>query len=508
MLIIKTFAGIFKGQRELEVSRYRYNGGVKALRPMLLRALLSTLLMVPAAASAQTEDRLPAPVARALKAAGVPASAVALLVQDVDARVPRTSYNAEKAMNPASVMKLVTTYAALELLGPAYTWKTEAYAAGPLQDGVLAGDLVLKGYGDPRLGFEQFWLLLRQLRAKGLREIRGDLVLDRSHFAADGHDPARFDGEPLRPYNVGPDALLLNYKAIRLTFLPDATANSVAVSAEPAPVQLDLVNLVKLGEGDCDNAWHEGIRMDLVPSGAAARLILTGIYPAACGEKHRHVAVLDHPQYVAGVFRQLWDELGGRFSGAVREGAVPADARLLARRESPPLAEVVREINKFSNNVMARQLYLTLGAERTKRPARAEDAEAALRDWLAQKALAMPELSIENGAGLSRSDRISAESLGRLLAAAFASPVMPEFIASLPLAGIDGTMRKRLNGNGVAGRAHLKTGYLEGARALAGYVLDRRGRRAIVVFLANHPNAGATRAAQDALLACAWERSC
>jgi D-alanyl-D-alanine carboxypeptidase/D-alanyl-D-alanine-endopeptidase (penicillin-binding protein 4) len=480
---------------------------VNALR-ILLSVLLPILLLAPAAGRAQYDDRLPAPVARTLKAANVPPSAVAVFVQDADARVPCASFNAAQPMNPASVMKLVTTYAALELLGPAYTWKTEAYAAGPLKDGVLEGDLVLKGYGDPKLGLEQFWLLLRQLRGKGLREIRGDLVLDRGHFEADNHDPARFDGEPLRPYNVGPDALLLNYKSIRLAFVPDAERKAVAVYADPAPAQLDLVNLVKLTDAACGNAWYDNVRMDLAHTGAGARLVLTGTFPAACGEKSRHVAVLDHPQFVAGVFRQLWTELGGRIEGGVRAGAVPAGARLLARGESPALAEVVREINKFSNNVMARQLYLTLGAEAAKRPARSADAEAALRAWLAQKELRMPELAIENGAGLSRSDRISAENLGRLLAAAFASPVMPEFIASLPLAGIDGTMRKRLNGNGVAGQAHVKTGYLDGVRALAGYVLDRRGRRVIVVFLANHPNASATKAAQDALLACVYERSC
>ena len=470
--------------------------------------LLPALLLAPATGRTQLDERLPAPVARALKAAGVPPSAVAVVVQDVDARMPRVSFNAEKPMNPASVMKLVTTYAALELLGPAYTWKTEAYAQGSLGDGVLNGDLHLKGYGDPRLTVENFWLLLRQIRAKGVREIRGDLVLDRGHFAPANHDPARFDGEPLRPYNVGPDALLLNYKSIRLDFAPDAGKKTVAIHAEPAPAQLDIVNLVKLTDAACGNAWYEAIRMDLAHTGAAARLILTGTFPAACGEKSRHVAALDHPQFVAGVFRQLWAELGGSIEGDLREGAVPAAARLLARSESPPLAEVVREINKYSNNVMARQLYLTLGAEAAKRPARIEDAEAAVRSWLAQKELRMPELVIENGAGLSRSDRIGAENLARLLAAAYASPVMPEFVASLPLAGVDGTMRKRLGGNGVAGQAHVKTGYLDGARALAGYVLDRRGKRTIVVFLANHPNAGATKAAQDVLLACVYERSC
>jgi len=480
---------------------------VSARRPSFSFLLLA-LLLAPLPGRAQSDERLPAPVARVLKAAGVPASAVAVLVQDVDARMPRASFNADKPMNPASVMKLVTTYAALELLGPAYTWKTEAYVTGPLRDGLLDGDLVLKGYGDPKLGFEQFWLLLRQLRAKGLRDIRGDLVLDRSHFAPDSHDPARFDGEPLRPYNVGSDALLLNYKAIRLNFMPDAAARAVTVAAEPAPVQLDVVNLLKLADGTCGTAWYESIRMDLAHTDAAARLILTGGYPAACGEKSRHVAVLGHPQFVAGVFRQLWTELGGSLQGGWRDGALPAGARLLARAESPALAEVVREINKYSNNVMARQLYLTLGAEQAKRPARHADADAAVRAWLAQKALPMAELSIENGSGLSRSDRISAVSLGRLLLAAYASPVMPEFLASLPLAGIDGTMKRRVNGTGIAGQAHVKTGYLDGVRALAGYVLDQRGRRVVVVFLANHPNSAATKAAQEALLACAWERSC
>lgn len=470
--------------------------------------LLLALLHVPASGRTQFDERLPAPVARALEAAGVPHSAVAVLVQDVDTHVPRASLNADKPMNPASVMKLLTTYAALELLGPAYTWKTEVWAQGGLIDGVLNGDLYLKGYGDPRLTFENFWLLLRQIRARGIREIRGDLVLDRGYFAPVGHDPARFDNEPLRPYNVGPDALLLNHKSIRLDFAPDAEKNTVVVRAEPAPAQLDLINLVKLTEGACGSVWHEGIRMDLAHSGAAARLILTGAFPAACGEKSRHVAAFDHPQFVAGVFRQLWAELGGSIAGGLREAAVPATARLLARGESPTLAEVVREINKHSNNVMARQLYLTLGAEAAKRPARVEDAEAAVRGWLAQKELRMPELVIENGAGLSRSERISAGNLGRLLHAAYASAVMPEFIASLPLAAADGTMRKRLNNNGVARRAHVKTGYLEGVRAIAGYVLDRQGKRVIVVFMANHANAGATKAAQDALLACAWERSC
>ncbi|MBL8488981.1 MAG: D-alanyl-D-alanine carboxypeptidase, partial [Rhodocyclaceae bacterium] len=170
------------------------------------------------------------------------------------------------------------------------------------------------------------------------------------------------------------------------------------------------------------------------------------------------------------------------------------------------LADVVRDINKFSNNVMARQLFLTLGANGGG-PATADRAEAAIKAWLEAKNLRMPELVLENGSGLSRRERMSADSLARLLAAAWKSPVMPEFISSLPLTAVDGTMQRRLKTNAVAGQAHIKTGTLEGVKTMAGYVLDRAGRRQIVVLLVNHPNAAAAQPAQDALLQWVYERS-
>lgn len=456
-------------------------------------------------AVARGGDPIPPPLVQALKAADIPASGVAVFVQEAGARKPKVSVNASQPMNPASVMKLVTTYAALELLGPAYTWRTEAFAVGRLTDGVLDGDLLLKGSGDPRLSFEQFWLLLRSLRARGLQHIRGDLVLDRGRFAPAPHDPAAFDGEPLAAYNVGADALLLSFKAVQLTLIPDAGATAVAVLPEPQPAQIDVLNLLKLSNGPCGD-WKDSVRADLARHGETARLVLTGTFPATCGEKTLSVGVLSHPEFVLGVFRRLWSELGGTLGGGVRDGVVPTGERPLASIDSPPLAEVVRDINKLSNNVMARQLFLTLGAEHGQTPAREADADAAIRAWLKRKGLDFPELVLENGSGLSRRERISAESLGRLLQAAYRSPVMPEFIASLPLTAVDGTMRKRMHGNGIAGRAHVKTGTLEGAKSIAGYVLDKDGRRWVVVFLVNHPHASAARAAQDALLQWIYDR--
>jgi D-alanyl-D-alanine carboxypeptidase/D-alanyl-D-alanine-endopeptidase (penicillin-binding protein 4) len=451
---------------------------------------------VPGAALA---DALPGPVAQALARAGVPQSAVGLYVQQVDAPRPTAIFNASKAMNPASAIKLVTTFAALDLLGPAYTWKTEAYLLGRLQGDVLDGDLLLKGYGDPKLTVENFWLFLRGLRARGLREIRGDLVLDRSFFDVGEHDPAKFDGEGLRPYNVGADALLVNYKAVRFFFLPGETAQGVSVVPEPKLAQLEVASSVALRDGPCGD-WRAGLKYELQPNGAGARASFSGSMPSSCGERVWNLAPLPNNQYVLGIFKSLWQELGGALAGGVREGRAPAGAKPFAQFESPAAAEVLRDMNKFSNNVMARQIFLTLSAETLKLPGRYDRSARAVKSWLEGRNLDLPDLVIENGSGLSRADRISPEGMGRLLVAAYHSPVMPEFIATMPLVAYDGTMRKRMRLESVAGQAHVKTGSLNDVRTVAGYVLDRNGHRHAVVFFVNHPTAHLSQPAQDALL--------
>ena len=426
-------------------------------------------------------------------------------MQEVGVTRASLSVNPASPMNPASVMKLVTTYAALELLGPAYRWKTEVYATAPVREGVLEGDLVLKGYGDPKLDLEAFWVLLRALRGKGLQAIRGDLVLDRSHFERAPGDAARFDGDAFRPYNVLPDALLVNYKSLRFAFAPERERGTVSVYVEPRPPALDVVNVLKLAEGPCPegSAFRELLKATFEP--ARQRAIFAGRYPASCGEKDLNVALLEPNDHVAGMTRQLWAELGGTWPGAAREGLVPPGARLLHAMDSAALAEIVRDTNKFSNNVMARHIFLTLGAEDAGAPASGQKAFAAIRNWLGRKGIAAPELVMENGSGLSRMERISAANLASLLQAAWRSSVMPEFMSSLPVAAVDGTMRRRLKGEGIAGQAHIKTGLLNDARAMAGYVLDRSGRRHVVVMFVNHPGAPETQPAMDALLRWVYE---
>lgn len=464
---------------------------------MLFSTHLGRVLMIAATAlgfKAGAAD-LPSSTLKALRAAGIPENSVAAWVQEIGVPRPTFAWRSDVPMNPASAMKLVTTYAALELLGPAFRWKTEVYLDGD--------NLILRGTGDPKLNYESFWMLLRNLRGRGLRELRGDVVLDRGYFAPMQHDP--FDSDTFRPYNVTPDALLVNFKSLRFTFIPDGD-KAVRVFAEPSLPGMEIVNQLKSGAGDCPDgtrSFREQIQASF--QSRPPRASFLGTYPLSCGERDLNVALYDPQEYIAAIIRQLWSEMGGTWSGSVREGSVSSGARLVYVHESEPLSELVRDINKFSNNVMARQLFLTLGAARSAPPARAEESARVIREWLAAKKIAAPELVLENGSGLSRVERISARHLAALLQAAWRSPVMPELVSSLPIVAADGTMKKRLRAEPVAGSAHIKTGLLSDARTIAGYVLDRQGRRQVVVMMVNHPRAPQADAAMDALLEAVYQ---
>ena len=464
----------------------------RRVRPVLV--VVAALLGGLAHAQEETARRaVPEPVNAALRSAAIPAAASAIVVLPLAPGGVTIEANESQPLNPASTMKLVTTYAALALLGPAYAWRTEAFATGALRRDVLEGSLVIRGSGDPKLVIENLWLMIQRIRGYGIREIRGDVVLDRSAFELAAHDPGDFDGERLRPYNTGPDALLLNFKAVTLGFVPDPETHSARIVPLPLLAGMTLPPSVRAIDGPCGD-WRAKLKADFADPMAP---VFRGAYPLACGEQLLHLSVLDHGRYFSAAFAALWQSAGGSWIGRLREAPVPSDARRIAVHESAPLAEVIRDVNKFSNNVMARQIYLTLGTEAGRQPASVARAEAALRAWLDSRGLAMPELVLENGSGLSRIERISAGSLARLLRHAFASPLMPEFMASLPLVGVDGTMRKR---NGAAGNAHIKTGLLANARAIAGYVHAASGRRYAVVAIINHPNAREGQAVHDALL--------
>ncbi|MFL6661692.1 MAG: D-alanyl-D-alanine carboxypeptidase/D-alanyl-D-alanine-endopeptidase [Rhizobacter sp.] len=445
-----------------------------------------------AAAVAETRVGQPA-VDAALVRAKVPAEALVAVVQEVGAARPRLSWQPDLGANPASLMKLVTTFAALDLLGPAWTWSTPVWLQGTVANGVLSGDLVIKGSGDPKLVLERMWLLLRLLQQQqGVQEIRGDIVLDRSSFAVPEQSAADFDGEPFRPYNVRPDALLLNYRSIVLSFRPDPATGRARVGSEPPLAGVDIDVSVPLSTVPCED-WRGALKADF---GDPARIRFGGAFPTACGDKQWPLAYPDPRSYNERALRGLWAEMGGRLTGTVRDGVAPTTVPSF-EVTSPPLAEVIRDINKFSNNVMAQQLFLTLGLSRYG-IGTTETGVRVLQQWLRERfGSAAAGAVIENGSGLSRETRLSARLLTDVLQAAWASPAMPELMSSLPVSGIDGTLRRS---RAPQGRAHLKTGSLRDVAGVAGYVLGNSGRRYIVVAIVNHPNANAARPALDALV--------
>ncbi len=440
--------------------------------------------------------RIPPALLGAMKSAGIPTSAVSIHVQAVESTKPLLIMNAQTSVQPASLMKLITTAAALDLLGPDYRWSTRIYTSGTQNGDVLQGDLIIRGSGDPRFSQQDLWQLLRRLRALGIRQITGDVILDRSLFASYKDDAAQFDQKPERAYNALPDALLLDTKSVLVQLIPDAARQRVRVTLEPYLTDFSL-SAPTLSVGECGD-WRTqlGLRVE------QKKIIFAGSYALSCGERTIavHAYPLTHNEYFDSSLRQLWREMGGSLQGVTREGVLPAQAQEITQWQSAALTDAIRDINKFSNNVMARQLLLTLAAERGYQPASKEAGAAVIRQWLIAKGINAAELVIDNGSGLSRADRLSAALLARILQAAWMSPTMPEFIASLPLAGVDGTMRKRAESLSVKSFAHIKTGSLTEVAGIAGYVTTRSGKRMIVVCIVNHSEAGKLKEAMDNLL--------
>ncbi len=456
------------------------------------RAAPALILLGLSAASAWA---MPPEVDAALRRARVPADAVSVVLQEAGSARSVLSHNAHTAMNPASLAKLLTTLAALDQLGPAWSWSTPVWLNGSVSDGVLDGSLIIKGSGDPKLVVERVWLLLRRVQQLGVREIHGDIVLDRSAFAAGQADSADFDGDPTRPYNVQPDALLLNFKAVTYTFVPDAARGVAQVLVDPELAGTQVERSVRLSAGPCED-WRTALKANF---SEATRVRFAGSYPTACGELNWPVADADPASYNARLIEALWRDMGGKLVGRVTDGPAPTGTRPSFEIKSPSLAEVVRDINKYSNNVMAQQLFLSLALQRQPGvPATAEAARAVVHEWLLTRIGELPPgLHIDNGSGLSRETRLNAALLARLLQQTWSSAVMPELMGSLPINGLDGTLRRS---RATPGRAHLKTGSLRDVVGLAGYVLSDSGRRYVLVALINHPNANAARPALDALV--------
>jgi D-alanyl-D-alanine carboxypeptidase/D-alanyl-D-alanine-endopeptidase (penicillin-binding protein 4) len=475
---------------------------------MLRQLALAAALIACLPARAQ----LPEPVTRLLAEHGMRPEAVSALVLRGDQVV--LSHLAERPMQPASTMKLVTTLVSLEHLGPVFRGRTELLTNGEVKGEVLKGDLVLRGGADADLSGEVLEGMLRALHNAGIRRIEGNLVLDRSVF-----NPARldvglppFDESPEAYYNVIPDALLVNKNMLQIDMR--STDKRLQLEMQPALAGVTIASNMTLIDADCAT-WENGWKLPQVvhTENDRIKVVLQGTYPKNCA-KTNSINVLERDAYIDGLFRLTWKQLGGKLNGKTVTGSAPLDARLMAEHRARALPEVVRDTNKPSDNALARTLFLSLGALEAdpvlgSRPLPAvagettyTRADATIRNWMRAHGIDDSGFVIENGSGLSRIERISPLQMGGLLRAGLRSNWMPEFLASMPIAALDGTMRRRLGGSPAAGRARLKTGTLRNVVAVAGYVPDASGVQNVVVAMVNDDLAGEGRgrAVVDALV--------
>jgi D-alanyl-D-alanine carboxypeptidase/D-alanyl-D-alanine-endopeptidase (penicillin-binding protein 4) len=473
-------------------------GGARGVRVRrwACAALAAVLGAVSVMAAAQA---LPPELQKAWKATKLPDSSLSLEIREAGGPI-LASINAGVPRNPASVMKTVTTWSALSALGPDYAWRTRLMSdPGARVDaqGTLQGPLYVVGAGDPWFTPEDLWGLLRQLRLRGIKNL-SQVVVDRSRFGDVTIDPGEFDDSPNSPYNASPDAMMVGFGASRILFYPDEQTKQWIPIVDPPTRNVRVDGRLEWLDGRCTSS--PAVVANIQVQDHQAVVHIGGKVAGACGEFSYYRLIGSQADHFDGLFRLLWQELGGTLARGFAPGRAPSNARLLVWHDSPALTDVIRQTNKNSNNVMARMTFLTLGAELKGPGATLASSAQAVLEVMKNQGVDTTGWVLVNGSGLSRQGRVTARGLGQMYNNIWRSPFMPEFVSSLAIAGMDGTVRKRLRAGDTRGQAHLKTGTLRNSRALVGFVDGASGKRYILVSLVNDPSAWAVRNFDDALV--------
>lgn len=447
-----------------------------------------------AAALPSAAATLPPEVRQIMKRHGIAQGKAGVVVHRVGEDRPLLSHRAGAPFNPASLTKLPLAFAAFDILGPAHRWQTTFSYTGEIRGDTLNGDLIITGGGDPHLTMERVMAQVNDLRSRGLRVLRGDILIDDSRFALPPHDKSAFDGAPHKPYNVGAGALAVNLNAHKVVLSP--SPQKIHIYVEPPNDNFVIENKLRIGKTRCRN-WRGRILERYRGDENKITLTLRGNYSPRCGEQAFYTTALSQAANAAGVFSALWKRMGGEWRGEWRVAESPPDAKTIAVFESPPLHSAVTAMNKFSNNAIARNIFLSLAGATHEPPFTPVAARSVFGEWM--RGLGVEgEFYAENGSGLSRDGILSAGQTAFLLRKIAAHPLRAEIISSLPVLGIDGTLRKRLQKTARA-RGHLKTGSLNGVKNIAGFLRDDSGREIIFVCFVEASGARARRF-QDALI--------
>jgi len=466
----------------------------------LILPLLVSLFLVNGLWAESNSKELPQSLASILAEQGIPINTLSLVVQEVSTKKPILAVNAKTLRQPASLAKLFTTFIALDYLGPGYQWQTKIFSSDSILDG-STGYLLFQGSGDPYLTKENLWSIVNRLQNLGLKNIKDGLYLDQSYFEANQSSSGDFDNDPLRPYNLMPSALLTNFNMVDFTLAPNSSSRSVDISFNTLPRNVIFENQLKLEKGQCHN-FRDSAMFNETQSNNVVTISVEGYFPEDCPKIEHELSLTNTNHYFHSIFSDFWYLSGGELKGYMIEASKKNPGKPLLIHKSPPLTEIIRLTNKDSNNFMSRQIFLTLGKHQNNKVANLQESRLIVSSILEKYGIDFQDQFIDNGSGLSRKNLIRAETLSQLLMKIYEHPLRAEFISSLPISGIDGTIKKRFKKFPLKERMHLKTGTINGVKGLAGYVKGLSGKEYIVVFMHNDFSEFTykTKPFQDALL--------
>jgi len=446
--------------------------------------LIVVIFTGPTLAWAQTD--LTESIRTIIKSAGFSEKGIGVYIQAINKQQSEVSLQADTPFNPASVIKLVTTAMALDILGAGYRWTTELSYTGKIKNNVLHGDLYFKGNGDPYMTPERFWRLLTRVNIFGIQNVKGNVYFDNSYFDPGNINYAAFDNQPNRTYNVGPNAVLIGFQATEFHF--STQAKKIKISTFPDSPNIRVINKVKKVTGSCGR-WKKRINVSTKNINGKLNVTFLGRFSSRCDKKTLYLRVSESTDHFQHYFLPIWQQVGGKLSGTVKQRLVPRHAKSILEGDSISLSDAIKMINKYSNNVMTRQVLLSLGAHEFGAPGTSKKGIRAISRRLRQQQFDNQSLRLDNGSGLSRKTRISARFLGQILHHIYQQAYMPEFISSLPMTGYDGTMANRFKNDPIKGQAHIKTGLLDFVQSMAGYITAANGKRYVIVLLHNDPKA-------------------
>ncbi|MEN8220100.1 MAG: D-alanyl-D-alanine carboxypeptidase/D-alanyl-D-alanine-endopeptidase [Pseudomonadota bacterium] len=453
------------------------------------RFLWLNLLML-LSLSAHSQTSLTQKIDKALKARCLDKNQTSVSVVALPSGEVVYARNTDKPLLPASVMKLVTTAAALHYLGPEYRFKTEFLYSGKRKGSLLQGDLIIRGGGDPRLSTEDLWGIATKIKASGINEITGNLVVDMHFFDEYDRAPAWKLERTQRPYDAKLSVLSLNFNTIAVHVQPGArVGDSLNVWLEPPTPYIDLHNTAKTTKrGRKNTVWVR--RSEKVPGKVEIRI--SGKLPISVRERVFRLNVDNPTRYAAETFRVLLLKAGVKINGETIFSKSRISAKKLYEHFSQTLSLTLKELNTYSNNMTAEQVVKTIAAVRFGTPGSHAEGLRLMRDFLRLSGVNLQGVELADGSGLSRKNSMTSRAITDLLTSMFSRfDISPDFLSVMRVMGAYGVLSKRLAKSPARGKIRAKTGTLSGVSTLAGYVESKNGKVfGYALFLNNNKRCG------------------